>query len=622
MRATLRLGALALLLAATAVATAEAQPRGTLDRYRPAPTPEDDFHLSRASDLGHLRFGAQLTADYALNPLVYEAVAGDASSEVFSVVEHQLTGTLALSLGLFDRVVVFGGIAAVPLMTGTDHPILSALPAPGVDGAGLGDAHVGARVRLFGERDELFALALQAVLTLPTSSVPSAASYRGEPGVSFLPTLIAELRPGAGTRIVVNVGARLREESGDAATNLRFQHELTYGIGFAAPLYTEEGEPRTHLDAHLQLYGDSAFAAFGERGGTALEGTAGLRFFHASGLVLGLAAGPGLARGLGSPDLRAILNVGWVTPTEPPAPGDRDHDGILDPDDACPDEPEDRDEWQDEDGCPDPDDDADGILDADDQCPREPETMNSWRDEDGCPDEIPDTDGDGLRDDVDQCVEEPEDQDGWEDVDGCPDPDNDRDGIADGSDRCPLEAGPMANGGCPDRDRDQDTVVDRIDNCPDEPGTPENHGCRAVQRVVMEEGRLQILEMVFFRTNGDQILARSHALLRNVAAVLQAHPEIERVIVEGHTDARGRRDRNIALSQRRAESVVRFLVAEGVAAERLEARGFGPDRPQVPDARTPAEHARNRRVEFNIRGADAGVETQTESEASTDAIDR
>ncbi len=68
-----------------------------------------------------------------------------------------------------------------------------------------------------------------------------------------------------------------------------------------------------------------------------------------------------------------------------PVGRDRDGDGVVDADDACPDEPEDRDGFQDGDGCPDPDNDHDGIPDVDDQCPNDPETPDGVADEDGCP---------------------------------------------------------------------------------------------------------------------------------------------------------------------------------------------------------------------------------------------
>ena len=62
-----------------------------------------------------------------------------------------------------------------------------------------------------------------------------------------------------------------------------------------------------------------------------------------------------------------------------PSIGDRDGDGYKDDVDQCPDDPEDFDDFEDEDGCPDPDNDHDGILDVDDKCPNEPETKNGYR---------------------------------------------------------------------------------------------------------------------------------------------------------------------------------------------------------------------------------------------------
>ena len=76
-------------------------------------------------------------------------------------------------------------------------------------------------------------------------------------------------------------------------------------------------------------------------------------------------------------------------PPKPIAVGDRDKDGIPDNLDKCPDDPEDKDGFEDDDGCPDPDNDKDGILDKNDACPNEPETVNGVDDEDGCPDTAP-----------------------------------------------------------------------------------------------------------------------------------------------------------------------------------------------------------------------------------------
>jgi outer membrane protein OmpA-like peptidoglycan-associated protein len=243
--------------------------------------------------------------------------------------------------------------------------------------------------------------------------------------------------------------------------------------------------------------------------------------------------------------------------------------------------------------------DGDGILDDVDQCPNEAEDFDGFQDEDGCPDL--DNDGDGVPDANDGCPNDPEDIDGFQDEDGCPDPDNDGDGILDADDQCPNEPGPPENKGCPDPDRDGDGVPDRIDNCPDEPGTAENQGCQAPQLVVIGEGRLEIREMVYFQTGSARLQKRSWALLDNVAKVMLAHPEMELVRVEGHTDSTGSLKTNMRLSKQRAQSVVRYLITKGgVAKERLMAEGFGPTRPLVPDAKTKDELAQNRRVEFHI----------------------
>lgn len=164
---------------------------------------------------------------------------------------------------------------------------------------------------------------------------------------------------------------------------------------------------------------------------------------------------------------------------------DRDHDGIPDRKDRCPAEAEDRDGFQDDDGCLDPDDDGDGILDVVDECPRAAEDVDGFQDEDGCPDL--DNDGDGIPDLRDACPDEPETINGYRDADGCPDAivDSDGDGIADGDDLCPQAAEDLDRfedgDGCPDPDNDLDGIADADDRCPDEAedydGVSDDDGC-------------------------------------------------------------------------------------------------------------------------------------------------
>jgi outer membrane protein OmpA-like peptidoglycan-associated protein len=242
--------------------------------------------------------------------------------------------------------------------------------------------------------------------------------------------------------------------------------------------------------------------------------------------------------------------------------------------------------------------DGDGILDGGDECPDEAENFDGYKDVDGCPEDA-DPDHDGVIGDADECPTVPEDMDNFQDPDGCPDTDNDKDGLLDTVDHCPNQAGPPENGGCPDQDRDGDTVVDRLDNCPDVPGSVSNHGCKKKQLVEITATHLLITGSVTFGSNKTRIQKRSNRLLNNVADVLLVHPEITAVVIEGHTDDRGSEDSNQTLSQGRAEAVVAYLVKRKIAADRLQAKGYGEGRP-IADNTKAAGRATNRRVDFAI----------------------
>jgi len=235
--------------------------------------------------------------------------------------------------------------------------------------------------------------------------------------------------------------------------------------------------------------------------------------------------------------------------------------------DQCPEVPEDKDGWQDEDGCPEDDNDADGILDPKDQCPNDPEDRDNFEDEDGCA-EL-DNDKDGFSDKVDQCPNEPEDKDNFEDDDGCPDPDNDKDSFLDAADKCPLEPG-VAPDGCP----------------------------KKYNLVVVTDKKIEIKQTVYFDTNKATIKKVSFALLDEVAQALKDNPKIK-VEVQGHTDSQGNDKFNLKLSQNRANSVRTYLIKAGVAAGRMTAKGYG-ENVMIADNRTAEGRAQNRRVEFVI----------------------
>jgi outer membrane protein OmpA-like peptidoglycan-associated protein len=265
---------------------------------------------------------------------------------------------------------------------------------------------------------------------------------------------------------------------------------------------------------------------------------------------VGLAASSGLTPGIGTPQFRVISRVEYIPavlpppppppplpPPPPPPPSDRDKDGIIDREDACPDDPGVKTDDPTTNGCPPPppDRDKDGILDSEDACP----------------------DTAGMKTDD-----------------------------------------PRTNG-C--ADRDGDSILDPIDACPDVPGIqhpdPKKHGCPLVR---IERKQIRILEQIKFKFDSAQILPESSTILNAVAGILKEHPDIQQVRVEGHTDNQGKPIYNRGLSRRRAASVVKWLVKrEGIEASRLTSEGFGQSRP-IDSNSTEEGRKENRRVEFHI----------------------
>jgi len=239
---------------------------------------------------------------------------------------------------------------------------------------------------------------------------------------------------------------------------------------------------------------------------------------------------------------------------------------------------------------PPPDTDGDGILDADDACKDVPGVAEYK----GCP--IPDTDGDGILDPDDACKDVP----GVAEYKGCPIPDTDGDGILDPDDACKDEPG-IEPDGCPLRDVDGDGIYPPQDACPDEPetfnGFEDDEGCpdEIPEEVKKYTG---VIEGIFFDTGKATIRSKSYGTLDAAVKVLTDYPSL-RVEISGHTDTQGKRDKNVVLSQSRADSVKAYLVGKGVADDRVVTRGAGPDEP-IGDNATKAGRQKNRRIEFKL----------------------
>ena len=578
------LPALLVALALPGIASAQddedVAPRLDIQRFDPVPQYGGFVRVREADQPDSFRFAFAVGVNYGLRP--FELGTQDGFRRTIGLVDH-LVG-------------VDVGLAVAPtswLSIGVTAPVLQAVfnaektdqvaevLGAGSSGAAFGDVGIalGFQPLRQGTKGSPLSLSLAPRVVLPTGGRARLVSS-GSVDIGLDVAVAARWKH---FRFSANVGFLVDTAAANYLT-IRADDELRWGLGLAVPFADDQVEVQlewtggTVIDPTLnEAIGRSAFYPTV----TPAELTLGVHLNPRNGpMHLAFGAGPGIGPGFGTPDVRAYLQATVEVPKGASAGGkDPDGDGFVGADDRCPYDPEDFDEFEDGDGCPDPDNDMDRVPDRDDECPMDPEDDDGYQDADGCPD--PDNDGDGFEDRVDRCPNEPEDEDGYDDSDGCADPDNDGDHILDEDDACLLDP-EVVNG------------IDDADGCPDE----------GLVKVDRQRGEIIILEKVHFETASERIRSVSHPLLRAVHTVLVEYPEIRLVEIQGHTDSRGSDSYNLDLSQRRAGQVREFLVELGIDPSRLTAKGYGESEP-LDDREMEDAWSKNRRVQFQIVTMDA-----------------
>ncbi len=569
-RSMLRIALVAVAAAVFLAGPARAQddsPRGwymDVQRFHPSFDTLGGFQVesTRTLELWHPAFG--LHFNYANRPLVLYSQAEDGRAFEGALVGDLFGMDLQAALGL--RYVDIGLTIPVTLamVQKTDAPVAG---YPDYDRyTGFGDIRIAAKGRFLDPEKLPVGLALILPLSIPTGN---AAIFNGMWGYTFNPMVLVETRPGK-FHAALNMGPYLtvtniyldRDDNVVARTGPEWRMALWAGYRVAEP-----------VDVHGELL--MAFGMGGEPDATRnpVEWRLGARIYPVSSLSIDLGLGSGMSPGMGAPAFRFLFGASFT----PSVAKDSDRDRVPDKRDQCPDEPEDRDKYEDQDGCPDPDNDNDGVADAADQCPDELETLNGFEDGDGCADENPDNDGDGMSNAADLCPDEAEDVDGFEDSDGCPDPDNDGDGVADAADRCP-DAAEVFNG------------VDDGDGCADEGG---------LVLLDLAAGEIKLQQPLNFLSKKAVLEDDARAVLDAVASVMVARPDLLTVEVQVHTDDVGDPDFNLRFSDARAQIIRLYLAEKGVAEGRLTAKGYGESQPLVEGTSDDARAA-NRRVQFVI----------------------
>lgn len=621
---------IATLMGSLSEAHAQARDRRNFDanRLRPASSREGIMNVESGFVPSHLKWDLSLWFDYADDAFVLEENGERIASLLKSRTDAHVIGSIALG-GFFQLAI------DVPIaLNQTRGGRALGLGFEDLESSGLGDIAVTPKVRLLSARDQGVDLAFLARVGFTSASPVDAYLGEREPTVTPELALSRDLGP---VRLAANLAALFRENLASRNNDLNIDHELIAraGLSYGIP---GPGGRQFRLEASAETF-TPLRRPFNKSNTTGAEWLAGASLPLTTQVEFFLGGGTALAAAYSVPDYRFFGGLRFferygdadgdkIEDSEDACPDeaedfdnfddadgcpdrDNDGDGVPDTNDAAPNDPEDRDGFEDSDGAPDPDNDGDGVPDEDDKAPNDPEDVDGFEDDDGVPDT--DNDGDGVPDSEDGAPDQPEDADGFEDTDGVPDLDNDQDGIADADDKAPNDPEDFDQfqdeDGVPDPDNDADGVVDLVDNCPLEPGTPENNGCARKQLVSIKGCRIEISQKIFFRSGRARIRPVSFPVLNNIAEVLKAQTQIKQVRVEGHTDSQGADATNKRLSQERAASVQTYLVGRGVTQDRLNPMGFGEEQPVDSNA-TRRGRAANRRVEFIIEDCKEDVAGQ------------
>ncbi|MBN8471188.1 OmpA family protein [Corallococcus exiguus] len=529
-----------------------------LERLRFTPAATDSMLVDTGRVLPEGGYRLLLMVNYERGILLLQGSDGLERS----ILHYRTAGWLAGAWSPVDRLEFSAKLPVIIAQGGHGAEQLVGVSEP--DSFGLGTPELGVRYELL-RREEgapVF-LGLGLDIGIPGGTADAFGRQAGWAGFQFAPRVSISREVGP-VVLGANAGIRIRSREVEPGRDVGTELEqgvvvATRGKGLRAEIALQAAESLVESDLALELLG-------------------GVRLPVGAGFEAFAIGGHGFTDIPGTPSFRLGAGIAYANE---PEPVDRCRTGRSHTPEQCPNE----------------DDDGDGVANKDDRCPLEAGSVEN----NGCPDK--DSDGDGVVDREDQCPNEA----GPASERGCPVKDTDGDGVPDKDDACPNQAGPASERGCPVKDTDGDGVPDKDDACPNEAGPASERGCPAKEQPKPEEPKPQPQEkpaettsplehIVQFPVNQSEFQENEQRQLDDIAAYLKANPKLN-VRIEGHTDNSGPEEANRTLSQQRANRVRAYLIQQGIAGSRLEAKGFGPDRPRVSNE-TPEGRSANRRVEF------------------------
>ncbi len=514
---------LPLVWAASTESVASAQTLPSIDArtWRPSTDPSAGLVLEPTTTAGAWNWNVGAFLSYSYRPVSLTLNDPTLGNIQLHPVESLLGLDLVAGLGLGSRVSIGASLPTALYQTGTNPSPTTVSSSGELPQTAIGDLALNGKATLIDDSGGGFGLAALGTVTIPTGDPES---FMGEGSVTVGARLIAEYTLLVAT-LQGSLGYTLRTDQrtwpDPSVGGIVYGDSIPWSVVFAMKpavlKLDKDHRQRWELGAHGWVPAGPV-APFVGAGASqlspallSLADRIEIGHYREAYFLAGAEVGLN-PNATGTPVFRGILGFGWS-----PRNHDMDNDSVPDDVDQCPELPEDKDGFEDSDGCPEIDNDDDGVLDKDDACPNVPGSPSTDpkkngcpqpdRDKDGVPDDVDacpdqkgietddpktngcpksgDRDKDGIPDRADRCPDQPEDKDGVEDDDGCPDPDNDGDGIADIQDACPTVPGeassdPKTNG-CPNPDRDGDTFDNDVDKCPDEPetfnGVKDDDGC-------------------------------------------------------------------------------------------------------------------------------------------------
>ncbi|MED5371730.1 MAG: OmpA family protein [Myxococcota bacterium] len=505
---------------------------------------------------------------------------------------------------------VMAGYTRGPVRLGVQVPVYLRTNGSSGGETGLGDLGLDVKVSALDRTEKPVGLAFAGRVFVPTATVTAPL---GNDGLGWEVEAIVDKELSEKWLLAANVGTRGVPTV--ELENLTWDDQVFVRAGAGYTIRPND------LGLSLDLASHFTYGEFSNPAARPIEGIVGGWYRLAGNWVLRGGVGTGLNSAVGSPRFRLMAGIGW----EPSwGPIDTDNDGVMDDVDQCVTDPEDLDGVMDSDGCPEATRVTVLVVDADGN--EVPGGTWSGAGNSGASGDVMEIFGGSAA--ISAKAEGFLDGAVTADV-----PDAESFTVS-----VPLTPA-MIPGTLLVKAMDEagNTVEDAVwkhrklapqgqaagESLDVEPGeyviTVEapGYGTQRAEVVVVKESvaevvltlkpakveleaeRITIKDSVYFETNKAIIKSESHELLDEVAAILIAHPELTKIRIEGHTDSRGAADYNKDLSQRRAEAVQDYLVSKGVEAGRLEAVGYGEEKP-LDERNNAAAWEKNRRVDFFV----------------------